>query len=850
MPIRDTVSRLKGKLKKRLGIGPPDGGSIPSSANLSTVSIHAPPGPSSSSALGQASLNTPPAPKIGNQSSTSIANIKDYPGTGSDHRNPTSSRTPEALPDAQPEPVYLPLPVNSTLQTPAGTHKDNQPADNARLEDNKQDSTAGLVWTGAKLLLQVVSASADVFPPLKSAVGGLNECISIYERANKGRKDYGHLLNKIDELLKELYEYVNDREAMEMTRSVERVCCELDLEVKKLKVKLEGPVAKQWLKAVDAPDEITECHRRIQQLLERLTLNATVNILKKLSRQNEKIDRQSMELRLKDMSPAKLSTYNSTASNNIGRGACTLGTREAQIQSLLEWARTPLAGKIYWMNGMAGTGKTTIAYSFCTELDSTSTPVNTSEVHDITQNNNSSALGASFFCSRVISECRQITNIFPTIAYQLARYSVPFNYALQTVLESDPDACTRALNIQYEKLIVGPLTIMQDSLPTDFIVVIDALDECENINSLREILGLLLSTPITLPVRFLVSSRPEPEISRQMEGRVNELGNTRLVLHNIDEHIVKSDIAIFMRHELQGIPMSPSQWSGLLERCGVLFIYASTTCRFIQNGYRSGFLSEAIDAIIDSTSVHMESGDEGAIDELYTTILVAALGKRSEMPQRQKNRIRDILETVLCAREPMKLLALANMLGLENAGQVDAILQPLRSVLNVTQDTEVVTTLHASFPDFMFSHDRSGEFYCEQKTRNLALAKACLHTINTIKIRFNIGEIPSSYWADDKVEGLEDQIKAAISPGLAYACRYWSIHLHHGEHEYEQRLVQSVRRLFTERLLVWMEVVNLTKQMHFGTNIMQHAEQWCLEQRVAEDLMMLARDAGQFVSVY
>ncbi|CAE6459067.1 unnamed protein product, partial [Rhizoctonia solani] len=315
MPIRDTVSRLKGKLKKQLGIGPPDGGSIPSSANLSTVPTHAPPGPSSSSALGQASLNTPAAPKIGNQSSTSIANIKDYPGTGSDHRNPTSSRTPEALADAQLEPVYSPLPVNSRLQTPARTHKGNQPADSARIEDNQQDSTAGLVWTGAKLLLQVVSASADVFPPLKSAVGGLNECVSIYERANKGRKDYGHLLNKIDELMEELHEYVNDPEAMEMTRSVERVCCELDMEVKKLKAKLEGPVAKQWLKAVDAPDEITEYHRRIQELLERLTLNATVNILKALKRQDRKIDKQDMERRLEKMLPALSSKYNSSASN-------------------------------------------------------------------------------------------------------------------------------------------------------------------------------------------------------------------------------------------------------------------------------------------------------------------------------------------------------------------------------------------------------------------------------------------------------------------------------------------------------------------------------------------------------
>ncbi|KAH7316380.1 hypothetical protein B0J17DRAFT_622239, partial [Rhizoctonia solani] len=351
---------------------------------------------------------------------------------------------------------------------------------------------------------------------------------------------------------------------MEMTRSVQQVCCELDLEVKHLKVKLEGPVAKQWLRAVDAPDEIAECHGRIQRLLERLTLNATVNILKALNRQDEKIDKQDMERRLNAMSPAIYSEYNSAASDEIRRGECTPGTRELQIKSLLIWARTPKAGKIYWMNGMAGTGKTTIAYSICTELDVTSKPTKTAQFDGITMHHDISLLGASFFCSRDIPECRQVRNILPTIAYQLSRYSIPFRYALHKILESDSDVSTRALKIQYQKLIVEPLTMVNDTLPTDFIVVIDALDDCENLNSLGEILDLLLSTPTILPIRFLISSRPEPEISRRMEGQVNEQGDTQLVLHNIDADMVKSDIEVFMRRELQRVPLTDKQWSGLL----------------------------------------------------------------------------------------------------------------------------------------------------------------------------------------------------------------------------------------------------------------------------------------------
>ncbi|KAH7310229.1 hypothetical protein B0J17DRAFT_552251, partial [Rhizoctonia solani] len=153
-----------------------------------------------------------------------------------------------------------------------------------------------------------------------------------------------------------------------------------------------------------------------------------------------------------------------------------------------------------WMNGMAGTGKTTITYSVCAELDDPSNPDTTSQ------------LGASFFCSRLIPECRQVKHIIPTIAYQLAQRSLPFQNTLDRILESDPDASTRKLKIQFEKLIVQPLSEGQESLPTEFLVVIDALDECENVNDVGELLDVILSPAYTLPIKFIVSGRPEPGI--------------------------------------------------------------------------------------------------------------------------------------------------------------------------------------------------------------------------------------------------------------------------------------------------------------------------------------------------
>ncbi|KAL5634266.1 hypothetical protein ACGC1H_006174 [Rhizoctonia solani] len=517
--------------------------------------------------------------------------------------------------------------------------------------------------------------------------------------------------------------------------------------------------------------------------------------------------------------------YDSTESIDLKRGGCTPGTRQPQINLLLEWAHDPDSGKTCWMSGMAGTGKTTIAYSLCTSLEQ------------------ASALGASFFCSRIIPECRQVKHIIPTIAYQLARYSLPFRCALDKVLELNPDAHTRAPKTQYQKLLAYPLVQVQASLPSDFIVVIDALDECENEDSLGHILDLLLSPTSVLPIRFLVSSRPEPEINQRMANLGGEQDRSRLVLHDLNEDAVKSDIETYMQHELEHIPLTESHWSGLIDRCGVLFIYASTVCRLVKQGYKTRTLDKTIGVIVGSapTSAHE---DVHAIDELYSAILNAAYDK-TKMMQASIRTTRELLETVICAIEPMTLGTLALVLGLEDAEQANAFLQPLRSVLNVTS-AGLVTALHASFPDFLLSSARSGSFHCVATKRHTILTKSCLRLISTTEPQFNICGLPSSYLTDREVTDIDERVRQSISTGLVYTCRRWSTHLYLAD--YDERMVDVVQSFFCDRLLLWMEILNLTGNMRFGTSIIRNVDKWCRD--VSNNLTKIVRDAEQFVSVY
>ncbi|CCO33531.1 Vegetative incompatibility protein HET-E-1 [Rhizoctonia solani AG-1 IB] len=634
--------------------------------------------------------------------------------------------------------------------------------------------------------------------------------------------EYIELRGKIDGVLQDLSEHIKGPTGGMMTGSVKLICSDIESEVNTLEQKQSRDTGRKVLDAIEGLEGVVDCCRRVHSHLERLKLNLNLQILKA-------INEQTLEIKLAKMALSGSAIYNSAESDSIKRGLCTPGTRKTQIDLLLEWARTPDAGKTCWMNGMAGTGKTTIAYTVCSELDK------------------AFQLGASFFCSRTIPECRQVKNIIPSIAYQLARFSVPFRCALANVLDQDPDAHIRSLNIQYQKLIVEPLAGVESSLPLDFIVVIDALDECDNEHSVSKILDLLLSTTHITPIRFLISSRPEKEIARKMAGRLDRHDDARLVLHDLDSSMVKTDIERYMRDELKGIPLTEKHWPKIMERCGLLFIYASTTCRYIKNAYEMKTLAKALNTITRTASMPMEHGDENVIDELYKTVLDTAFG-RPGLNQADKRTMKDVLDMAVCAVEPMTLNAMAGLLSLEGADQVDALLRPLRSVLNVSKGAGAVTTLHASFADFMLSVDRSGTYHCKARSRHAAMAESCLEAMSAAKPKMNICGLPSSYLFDDEVGGLKTRVAESISPGLMYACRYWATHLRLGGLWPE--LIQRVNEFFSSKLLLWMEVINLTKHIRHATSIIQDAERWCTEHKAPDDLIALAHDASQFVSVY
>ncbi|EUC55101.1 vegetative incompatibility protein HET-E-1, putative [Rhizoctonia solani AG-3 Rhs1AP] len=694
-------------------------------------------------------------------------------------------------------------------------------------------------WSGLNTLSGILKLGAETFSPLESAIGGLERCIGIFERASKARGEYQELGEKLDQLLGDLAQFRNGWMGKGMTTSVKSLCSGIEAELKVVEEKQRRNSSGQYFEATEDLDAILECYRRIHGHVERLILNANLNMWKVLDEEMtvgthlDTIYQHSFQFRIQDrrllrLSPTMSGNYNSWVSDRTKRCQCTEGTRVPELHRLKEWVRNPsTASPIYWINGMAGTGKTTIAYTLCDELHTTG------------------ELAASFFCTRLIPECRDIQLIIPAISYQLAQFSLPFRHALSKVLESDMMAHTRELKLQFRTLITDPLETVRHTLPSGIVVVIDALDECEDRDSIGKILDLLVGCTCALPVRFLVSSRPEPEIYHRMMKQVGSNPEAKLVLHELDSLDVQRDIGAYVRQELQDVPLTTKQWNGLLERCGVLFIYASTACRYIKYGDEMMSREEAISTVL---GLSFEGGDmEKELDKLYTTILEAAFN-RPQINEANRKRMKAILDAIICAQAPMTNEALAGLLGLKSGKHAITLLRPLFSVVNVTEDRGIATTLHASFPDFMLSPGRSGTFHCAATEQHIMLTQACLRQIRLNPVQFNICGIESSYLLDEEIADLPARIKGAISPALFYACFHWAAHLELVGPSID--LQEPVFDFLTARLLLWMEVMSLKKSLTIGVSIMEQIKKWCRVAHVPKETIELVYDAFNFVSFY
>lgn len=451
--------------------------------------------------------------------------------------------------------------------------------------------------------------------------------------------------------------------------------------------------------------------------------------------------------------------------------------------------------RIYCITGLAGTGKTTIAFTVAHRCKNRPTPI----------------LGASFFCSREDGNRNNPKLVFHSIADQLGRFCPSFGHLVKDAHSADPELKYSSVSNQLEELIVKPLRkVRGEFLPC--IIVLDALDECKD-DTIDGTTSVILSSLARFidslaPLIFLITSRPLPNISESFQGRTLREASKCLKLHEIPLDVVERDIHRYLETNLidvrdqcklnEGWPR-PEDVQALTEKSCGSFIFAATAVKFIRehSNRAQAQLVRLLDMIVtDASSPHRR------LDELYATIFSDATPKITVDPSIN---LKTILGTIILLQYPLPSADIDKLLKL-NQGTCADVIKHLGALLAVSGDGRACWA-HPSAPEYLTSSTRCTDpkLRVDPEYHHDLLTNHCLAAMKDLKR--DLCDIRDPSKLNNEVTDLQQRKADHIPPFIQYACCSWAYHLSNAQPS--DLSLRALTEFCSTSLLHWVEVCSL-----------------------------------------
>ncbi|KAF7982529.1 hypothetical protein HWV62_28150 [Athelia sp. TMB] len=470
---------------------------------------------------------------------------------------------------------------------------------------------------------------------------------------------------------------------------------------------------------------------------------------------------------------------------------CLRGTRVALLQKIDRWARSVEASycNIFWIKGLAGSGKSAIAHTIAQMLYS------------------DGFLASSFFFNLDIKSRNTIQMLFTTIARDIASRYPDIAADITAVLENELSLASASPSRQFEALIAGPLR--RHHLQGPVVVVIDALDESSSNGADAALLELLSREFADLPpyFRVLITSRPTSDIERIFSNKYHIISQKI----DIDSADNWQDITFYvhaqLRNEALRLKMGPL-WPDealirdLITRAGGLFIWIATIFSYLRSAYNpkaklSALLSNSIPRGLPDVNEKM--------DALYTAILDSC-GAWSDADFLRDYHL--IMGAIMGAKRPLSLVALRALC--DDIGELspNLLLERFGSVLvGLHDENEPIRIVHLSFREFIT--DRASEnpgtqkYSISEKKHSRRLAALCLNTMaRELPDRYIVGAGYLDQTHDDmpgipRLEGVSEQ--------LLYGCESWTDHVF--DFEDPGAIFPHVQNFLLHICKYWLEIV-------------------------------------------
>ncbi|KAF3029628.1 hypothetical protein E8E12_000946 [Didymella heteroderae] len=455
--------------------------------------------------------------------------------------------------------------------------------------------------------------------------------------------------------------------------------------------------------------------------------------------------------------------FNSSTSQH--KEACLPNTRVDLLNTIHKWADGDSEEHIFWLSGLAGTGKTTVARSVALLYYT------------------KQRLGASFFFSRGGGDAGRAGKFVTSIAVQLARSVSGVHRHISNAIIQRPEIASQSLRDQWKYLVLEPLSKLEE--PATFVLIVDALDECEGSDDAQLIVQLLAMCGSLKHVwlRAFLTSRPGVHIQYGLD-QVPDAKRRGFVLHRVSPSTINHDIGLFLKYKLDLIGREHGEdlgWPGaeviqsLVQSASGLFIWAATACRFISEGL---FAESRLHMLADGSDHESANCPEGHLNQLYLTVLQKSVQNSYTATELAKYHglMRQILGSIVALFSPLSVLSLSALILIPEQ-RVNRMLKWLHAILDVPKGQDQPLRLHhPSFRDFLFSKDRCADekFYVDEKQAHATLASNCTELMSS-RLKQDMCGMKAPGTLAAKVE--KDRIAQCIRPELQYACVNWIQHV-------------------------------------------------------------------------
>lgn len=446
---------------------------------------------------------------------------------------------------------------------------------------------------------------------------------------------------------------------------------------------------------------------------------------------------------------------------------------------------------MYWLKGMAGTGKSTISLTLAQEYHA------------------KHRLGASFFFQRGGGDLASAKDFAATVSSQLENVSRSFKQQIQKAALSGSRIDALGLFDQWNILVMHPLSKLEDAdLESPIIVIADALDECDSAEDIALIIRLLarLTESAKVHIRVLITSRPEVSLETGFGGIDDQLRED-FVLHDIEQAIVDKDIAAYYDYHLAKFQLPPDVVDSLVQRSRGLFIHAATVCRFVCEG---GVLADKRLSQLLSTEASTATA-ELALDRVYSSILCQGFPTKYTQDEVEdlKGLLTQVLGSIATISNEMSVLDLGEIIALPE-NRIRRVIDPLHSVLDVPSAKRVgklIRLIHPSFRDFLLNPDRhhSEVFSLDTQKAHANLFVGCMRLMaGTLRRNICRFRKPGTRTLDVP----KSEVDKKISRPLQYACRYWIHHLQQSHLNPLNFFEAELTIFFRKKFLFWVEAMS------------------------------------------